>query len=143
VEEVILIAVSISLAYGVGLVQEESSSESIIIRFLGTTKEGMSAVKTVETESSSESSSHQLVVGVFDEGQLKVAPRLRLTGKVVRSSKEHKGWVSIELSSNTTLLEVPVMLPVFALIEVIPSIISKPDRTDRFQLQLRFLPAFA
>ncbi len=74
-EEVVLMAVSTSLAYGVRLVKEELLSESIIFRFWGATKEGMSKVKSVETESSSESSSHQLVGGVLDEERLIVVPR--------------------------------------------------------------------
>jgi hypothetical protein len=43
--------------------KEESSSESIMIGFLGATKEGMSTVKAVETKLSFKPSSHQLVGG--------------------------------------------------------------------------------
>jgi hypothetical protein len=60
----------------------------------------------------------------------------------VRSSVEHKGWVSIELSSNNMLPEVPVVSPVFALVEVLPGKhagtgpfgFSKRDRTGELRL---------
>jgi hypothetical protein len=42
-------------------------------------------------------------------------------GDDVWVSQENKGWVIIELSSNNTLPEVPVVLLVFALVEIIPS----------------------
>jgi hypothetical protein len=55
---------------------------------------------------------------------------------------EHKGWVSIELSSNNMLPEVPVVSPVFALVEVLPGKhagtgpfgFSKRDRTGELRL---------
>jgi hypothetical protein len=55
---------------------------------------------------------------------------------------EHKGCVSIELSSNNMLPEVPVVSPVFALIEVLPCKhartgpfgFSKRNRTDELRL---------
>jgi hypothetical protein len=59
----------------VRLMKEESMSQSIMICSLRATKEGMSAVNLVDTESSSKSSSHYLVGGVLDEECLIVAPQ--------------------------------------------------------------------